>query len=109
MTTVKIKTVADPAYKYLAATSEIPVSIVDNEKAFSSREQTEKSSILTALDKENRTFLQDRYNEGVIDDLVSLIRIAWNNYNIGKLITIVEQSTRVYRESLEGVVSNDFK
>jgi hypothetical protein len=108
MTTVETKVEADSTYKNLAITSKIPVSIVDNEKPSLSRQQMEKSLVLTVLDEENRSFLQDRNNEGVIDDLVSLIRVVWNNYNIGKLISIIEQSTRADRD-LGGRISNDFK
>jgi hypothetical protein len=64
----------------------------------------EKSLVLTVQDEENKSFLQDRNNEGVIDDLVSLIRVAWNNYNIGDLISLVQQSTQERRELLEGII-----
>jgi hypothetical protein len=46
----------------------------------------------TVLTEQNRTFLEERSNEGTMDDLVSLIRAVWDNNQLGQLITIVDQS-----------------
>jgi hypothetical protein len=51
------------------------------------------------LTKQNRIFLEGLCSEGTIDDLVSLIRTVWDNYHVGKLITLVEQSTQAFKES----------
>ena len=51
------------------------------------------------LTEQSRAFLEERCNEGTMDDLVSLIRAVWNNYHVGKLITLVEQSTQTFQES----------
>jgi hypothetical protein len=52
----------------------------------------------TVLTKANRTFLEERSNEGTIDDLVTLIRAVWDNYQFGQLITLVEQSNQALQE-----------
>jgi hypothetical protein len=44
------------------------------------------------LTEQNRIFLEERCNEGTIDDLVSLIRAVWDDYQLGQLITIVDKS-----------------
>jgi hypothetical protein len=55
--------------------------------------QTVKGLCLsTILTEQNRAFLEERCNEGTMDDLASLIRAVWDNYQLGQLITIVDQS-----------------
>ena len=56
-------------------------------------------SLSTILTEENRIFLEERRNEGIMDDLVSLIRTVWDSYHVGQLITIVEQSTSAFQGS----------
>lgn len=51
------------------------------------------------LTEQNRIFLEEHCNKGTIDDLVSLMKAVWDNYHIGHLITIVEQSTQAFQES----------
>jgi hypothetical protein len=90
--------------KPILTKTQIVVSCVNN----GSVEKTEKLqnkgtvkglSLSTILTEENRTFLEERCNEGTLDDLVSLIRVVWDDYLVGKLITLVEQSTQAFQES----------
>lgn len=52
----------------------------------------------TVLTEQNRTFLEEQDNEGTVDDIVSLIKAVWDNYLVGELIVLVEQSTQVVQE-----------
>jgi hypothetical protein len=61
-------------------------------------QDTRELYISHLLAEKNRNFLEDRCSEGTLDDLVSLIRVAWNSYSIGQLISIVEQSPLLQRE-----------
>ena len=63
------------------------------------KETVKGLSLSTILTEQNRTFLEERCNEGTMDDLVSLIRMVWDNYLVGQLITFVEQSTQAFQES----------
>jgi hypothetical protein len=63
--------------------------------------ETRGLSISANLTEQNRIFLEERRNEGTMDDLVYLIRTVWDNYLIGQLITIAEQSTQAPRENLQ--------
>jgi len=56
------------------------------------KETVKGLSLSTILTEQDRTFLEERCNEGTLDDLVSLIRAVWDNYQLGQLITIVDQS-----------------
>lgn len=56
------------------------------------KETVKGLSLSTILTEQNRAFLEERCNEGTMDDLVSLIRAVWDNYQLGQLITIVDQS-----------------
>lgn len=56
------------------------------------KETVKGLSLSTILTEQNRAFLEERSIEGTMDDLVSLIRAVWDNYQLGQLITIVDQS-----------------
>ena len=76
--------------KPIPTKTQIVVSCVKN----GSVEKTEK------LQKEqNRIFLEERCNDGTMDDLVSLIREIWDNYQLGQVITLVEYSAQTFQES----------
>jgi hypothetical protein len=59
------------------------------------------------LTEQNRTFLEERSNEGTMDTLVSLIRAIWDNYQLGQLITLVEYSAQAFQESLSANLGID--
>jgi hypothetical protein len=73
-------------------------SIKEIEK-LQNKETVKGLSLSTILTEQNRTFLEERCNEGTLDDLVSLIRAVWDDYLVGELITLVEQSTQAFQES----------
>ncbi|HEY7536228.1 MAG TPA: hypothetical protein VH878_09850 [Thermodesulfobacteriota bacterium] len=55
--------------------------------------KTMKGLYLSAiLTEQNRTFLEERCNEGTGNVLVSLLREVWGNYLVGKSITLAKQS-----------------
>jgi hypothetical protein len=56
------------------------------------KETVKGLSLSTILTEQNRAFLEERCNEGTMDDLVYLIRTVWDNYQLGQLITIVDKS-----------------
>ena len=97
----EVKVVADSTTKNLTTTSEIPVSIVERIKGSSCGQCRKEPPTIASLSTQNLNFVLERLFDGCLDDLLSLIRIAWNNYNIAQLITIVEQTTRS-REAKEG-------
>ena len=48
--------------------------------------------------KRTDSFYRIEITKELLTILVSLIRVVWNNYNIGKMISIIEQSTRADRD-----------
>jgi hypothetical protein len=72
---------------------------IEKVEKLQNKETVKGLSLSTILTEQNRAFLEERCNEGTVDDLVSLIRTVWDNYYVGKLITLVEQSTQAFQES----------
>ena len=64
---------------------------IEKVEKLQNKETVKGLSLLTFLTEQNRTFLEKRCNEGTMDDLVSLIRAVWDNYQLGQLITIVDK------------------
>jgi hypothetical protein len=65
---------------------------IEKVEKLQNKETVKGLSLSTTLTEQNRAFLEERSNEGTMDDLVSLIRAVWDNYQLGQLITIVDQS-----------------
>jgi hypothetical protein len=76
-----------------------PIGLLKTTIRATNKETVKGLSLSTILTEQNRAFLEERCNEGTMDDLVSLIRGVWDNYHVGKLITLVEQSTQAFQES----------
>lgn len=75
---------------------------VEKTEKVQNKEMIRGLSITANLTEQNRIFLEERCNEGTINDLVSLIKAAWDNYHVAQFITLVEQSQHECSESLEG-------
>jgi hypothetical protein len=57
---------------------------------------------IACLGTQNLYFLTERLLEGQFDDLISVIRVAWTNPNIGEELTRIEREVRKYQKPIEG-------
>ena len=97
MTIIKVRSTH---YKiYQTKTQFVVPHVKDEVEKLQNNETVKGLSLSTILIEQNRAFLEERCNEGTMDDLVYLIRTVWDNYHVGKLITLVGQSTQAFQES----------